>query len=83
MSDLPYNLQPTIPDENVKPVNMLDNIPFVLSSKICVNTNNPNCNLEDIKQYLTSVKKKIESGVFNYDFSNDRKLVKDISSFVS
>lgn len=82
MSNLPYNLQPTTSNENTKAINMLDNIPFVLSNQVNVNTNSYTSNLEDTKQFLLSVKKKLESDVFNYDFSNEKKLVKDVTSFV-
>lgn len=82
MSNLPYNLQPTTSNQNTKAINMLDNIPFVLSNQVNVNTNSYTSNLEDTKQFLLSVKKKLESDVFNYDFSNEKKLVKDVTSFV-
>lgn len=71
-----YDLQPTkpkIPDQTEKPFSMLDNIPFVILDQI--NISNTNCNLEDIQKYLSSIKENLESGVYNYDFSNDRKVL--------
>lgn len=73
-----YTLQPNASkpsDQEVRPTSMLDSIPFVLSSKINMNTNSYTCTLEDTKRCLLSVKKILESDVYNYDFSNDRRLV--------
>lgn len=83
--NLQYDLKPTNPsitsEQNVKPISVLDNIPFVLSSKINVNTNNYNCNLEDTKKYLLSVKNLLESDEYNYDFSNDRRLLNSTTMY--
>lgn len=78
-SRLMYDLQPAKPkpEENVKVTSMLDNIPFVLSSQINMNTNSYTDSLEDTKKCLMSVKKLLDSDFYNYDFSNDRKLVRD------
>ncbi|VVC36538.1 Hypothetical protein CINCED_3A004641 [Cinara cedri] len=82
-TNLLYNLHPTPPkskmsDENEKPISMLDSIPFVLSSQINVTTD-LTCNLDDIRKRLSSVKEILESDLYNYDFSNDRKLVNDVT----
>lgn len=79
MPNLLYNLTPaTIPktsDTGGKPTSMLDNIPFVLSSQLDVTTANYTSTLEDTGKYLLSVKKLIDSGAYNYDFSNELRLV--------
>jgi len=78
MPTLPYNLEPKTPDQNSKPTSMLDNIPFVLSSQINVNTDSYTCGLEDTEKSLLSLKKMIDSDAFNYDFSNDRKMANSL-----
>ncbi|XP_025418306.1 uncharacterized protein LOC112689025 [Sipha flava] len=85
MPNTPYSLQPNVSklsDQDVKPTSMLDSIPFVLSSKINMNTNNYTNNLEDTKRCLLSVKKILESDMYNYDFSNDRRLVNNSTTYV-
>lgn len=86
-ANLLYNLHPTPPapksktsEENEKPTSMLDSIPFVLSSQINVTTD-LTCNLDDIKKRLSAVKEILESDLYNYDFSNDRKLVNDVTMY--
>lgn len=84
--NLLYSLQPDKPktsDENVKVTSMLDSIPFVLSNQIDVNTNNLNYTMEATKKCLLSVKELLESDVYNYDFSNDRKLVRDHNMYIT
>jgi len=77
-----YNLQPPKPKmSDLKPTSMLDNIPFVLSNQIIVNTNNYNYNLEATKRNLLSLKQMLDSDAFNYDFSNDKRLVSDTSMY--
>lgn len=78
---LPYDLQASkskTSDENKSPTSMLDSIPFVLSNQINMNTDSYSYSIEDTRKYLLSVKKKImESDELDYDFSNDRRLVKN------
>ncbi|KAE9543867.1 hypothetical protein AGLY_001845 [Aphis glycines] len=77
-----YNLQPPEPKmSDLKPTSMLDNIPFVLSNQIIVNTNNYSYNLEATKRNLLSLKQMLDSDAFNYDFSNDKRLVSDTSMY--
>lgn len=86
MPQLLYDLQPTKPivsEHNEKPFSMLDNIPFVLSNEINMSTSNYSYNLEKTKRYLLSVKEILESDLYNYDFSNDKRLVSDASMFSS
>ncbi|XP_025191284.1 uncharacterized protein LOC112591628 [Melanaphis sacchari] len=79
-----YDLKPSEPKtSDMKPTSMLDNIPFVLSSQINMTTNNYSYNLESTKRRLLSLKKALESDAFNYDFSNDKKLVSDTSLYES
>lgn len=81
----PYSLQPNTSkpsDQDIRPTSMLDSIPFVLSSQINMNTNNYLHNLEDTKRCLLSVKKMLDSDVYNYDFSNDRRLVSNPTTYV-
>jgi len=77
MPTLPYDLEPKTSDQNSK-TSMLDNIPFVLSSQININTDRYTCGLEDTEKSLKSIKKMIDSDVFNYDFSNDRKMANSL-----
>lgn len=72
-----YDLQPTKlkTDQAEKPFSMLDNVPFVLLNQLNIINNNSNCNLEDIQRYLLSIKENLESDVYNYDFSNDKKVL--------
>lgn len=86
-ANLLYDLQPTPPppksqlsNEEEKPTSMLDSIPFVLSSQINVITD-PTYNLDDIKKRLASVKEILDSDLYNYDFSKDRKLVNDLTTY--
>lgn len=77
-----YNIQPPEPKmSDLKPTSMLDNIPFVLSNQIVVNTNNYSYNLEATKRNLLSLKQMLDSDAFNYDFSNDKRLVSDTSMY--
>lgn len=77
-----YNLQPPEPKmSDLKPTSMLDNIPFVLSNQIIVNTNNYSYNLEATKRNLLSLKQMLDSDAFNYDFSNDKRLVSENSMY--
>lgn len=86
-NNLSYDLKPikpttsAIPDRDVKQINSLDSIPFVLSSEINTNIDSCNLNLEDTKKYLSYVKNLLDSDVFNYDFSNDRRLVSDAKMY--
>uniref|UniRef100_A0A2S2NYE1 Uncharacterized protein n=1 Tax=Schizaphis graminum TaxID=13262 RepID=A0A2S2NYE1_SCHGA len=83
-SQLLYDLQPPEPKiTDLKPTSMLDNIPFVLSNQIIMTTNNYTYNLEHTKRHLLSLKKALESDAFNYDFSNDKRLVSDSSKYRS
>lgn len=86
-ANLLYKLQPTPPppkpklsNEEEKPISMLDSIPFVLSSQINVFTD-PTYNLDDMKKRLSSVKEILDSDLYNYDFSKDRKLVNDLTMY--
>lgn len=69
-------------DPNVKQTNMLDNIPFVLSNQINISSDHHHDNLEEIKRFLLTVKANLESDIYNYDFSNDRRLVRDGTSYI-
>lgn len=69
-------------DQNVKQANMLDSIPFVLSNQININSDHHHDNLEETKRFLLTVKANLESDVYNYDFSNDRRLVRDGTSYI-
>ncbi|XP_026818705.1 uncharacterized protein LOC113557406 isoform X2 [Rhopalosiphum maidis] len=83
-SQLLYDLQPPEPKiTDLKPTSMLDNIPFVLSNQIIMTTNNYTYSLENTKRHLLSLKKALESDAFNYDFSNDKRLVSDSSMYQS
>jgi len=83
-SQLLYDLKPPEPkNTDLKPTSMLDNIPFVLSNQIVMTTNNYSYNLESTKNRLASLKKALESDAFNYDFSNDKRLVSDSSMYQS
>jgi len=81
MPNLSYDIKPAKPitsDPELKQCNMLDNIPFVLNSAFCTNSNSTNSltnNLEDAKKCLQSVKNLLDSGALDYDFSKDRKLL--------
>jgi len=79
-----YDLQPAKPNiPDLKPTSMLDSIPFVLSSQIIMTTKNYSYNLDNTKRQLLSVKKLIDSDAYNYDFSNDKRLVSDTSMYAS
>lgn len=79
MPKLLYDLQPAKPTilHDLRPTSMLDSIPFVLSSQIITNTKNYSYTLENTKRQLLSIKKLLESDEYNYDFSNDKRLVSD------
>lgn len=84
-----YDLQPVShstesdkSDQNIKQTSMLDNIPFVLSNQININSDNYNYNLEETNRFLLSVKSNLESDVYNYDFSNDRRLMRECASYI-
>lgn len=83
--NLMYDIKPVIsmtPDQQLKQCNMLDNIPFVLNSKFSTsNADSYTSSLEDAKRCLQSVKNMLDSGMFDYDFSNDRKLLNNTSSY--
>lgn len=82
MPQLLYDLQPTKPSiPDLKPTSMLDSIPFVLSSQIIATTKNYSYNLDNTKKQLLSIKKLLESDAYNYDFSNDKRLVSDTSMY--
>lgn len=66
------------PDQKAKPTSMLDDIPFVLSSQTNMTTHNYTSSLEETRKYLLSVKKKIDSDTYDYDFSNERKHVRKL-----
>ncbi|CAI6352527.1 unnamed protein product [Macrosiphum euphorbiae] len=84
MPQLLYDLQPAKPNiPDLKPTSMLDSIPFVLSSQIIMTTKNYSYNLDNTKRQLLSVKKLIESDAYNYDFSNDKRLVSDTSMYAN
>lgn len=84
MPQLLYDLQPAKPNiPDLKPTSMLDNIPFVLSSQIIMTTKNYSYNLDNTKRQLLSVKKLIDSDAYDYDFSNDKRLVSNTSTYAS
>ncbi|XP_008186972.1 uncharacterized protein LOC100572314 [Acyrthosiphon pisum] len=86
MPQLLYDLQPAKPNiPDLKPTSMLDSIciPFVLSSQIIMTTKNYSYNLDNTKRKLLSVKKLIESDAYNYDFSNDKKVLIDTSMYTN
>ncbi|KAL5238110.1 hypothetical protein ACI65C_005520 [Semiaphis heraclei] len=79
-----YDLQPAKPNNpDLKPTSMLDNIPFVLSSQIIMTTKNYSYNLDNTKRQLLSIKKLLDSDAYDYDFSNDRRLVSDSSMYTT
>lgn len=63
--------------QQLNPSSMLDNIPFVLTSQTNVDSNSYDSFLEGTKNYLMSVKKEITSGVYDYDFSNEKRIVSE------
>lgn len=59
----------------LKPYSMLDQIPFVLSTQTNIDFDSYDRFIDGMKNYLQSVKNVITSDVYDYDFSNEKKIV--------